>query len=208
MSEKNVRNNVKRHVIRYVRRNVTRYVRRYVRRYARRYVRKGCPKICQKICKKRMSERMSKQTVRRDARRYVRKGCQRICPKKCHKERLYWTGSIEFQVPRPLKPRYISLAKHFYIFQILVPRRLGVWRRPGVWRRLGVWRRPGVWNCFEPSIPRASLNQFGQIDHSGHCWNPNQEKGRGGEDNSDEILRPKDSRFHQNYPLLLVLARF
>ena len=28
---------------------------------------------------------------------------------------------------------------------------------------------------------RVSLNQFGQIDYSGHCWIPNQEKGRGGE---------------------------
>ena len=25
------------------------------------------------------------------------------------------------------------------------------------------------------------MNQFGLIDHSGHCWAPNQEKGRGGE---------------------------
>ena len=31
------------------------------------------------------------------------------------------------------------------------------------------------------------MNQFGQIDHSGHCWTPNQEKGQGGEDISDEI---------------------
>ena len=25
------------------------------------------------------------------------------------------------------------------------------------------------------------MNQFGLIDHNGHCWTPNQEKGRGGE---------------------------
>ena len=54
-------------------------------------------------------------------------------------------------------------------------------------RRLGVWRRPGVCNSFELSITRVSLNQFGQINHSGHCWTPSQEKGRGGEDNSDEF---------------------
>ena len=40
---------------------------------------------------------------------------------------------------------------------------------------------------FESSVTRVSLNQFGLIDHSGHCWTRNQEKGRGGEDNSDEI---------------------
>ena len=126
------------------------------------------PEKCQKICQKRMLEDMSEK----DIRKYVRKGCQKICPKKCHKERLYWTVSIEHWRSH----HYISFAKHFCIFQILVPRRLG------------------VWNCFESSVTRVSLSQLGQIDHSGHCWTPNQEKGRGGEDNSDEIQRPKGSR--------------
>ena len=41
-------------------------------------------------------------------------------------------------------------------------------------------------------------------------WSPldlNQSKGRG-EDNSDEIYRPKGPRFHQGFPLLLVLPEF
>ena len=74
-------------------------------------------------------------------------------------------------------------------------RRLGDWRRPGVWRRLGVW------NCFESSVTivtRVSLNQFGLIDHSGHCWTPNQEKGRGGEDNPRQILAQRMSEFVTN----------
>ena len=41
---------------------------------------------------------------------------------------------------------------------------------------------------FQILIPtKTNLNQCGQINHNGHCWTPNQEKGRGGEDNADEI---------------------
>ena len=73
-----------------------------------------------------MSGNMSEKNVRKNVRRYVRKGC----PKKCHKERLYWTVSIELQAPRRLKTdvatAILALAKQFYIFQILVSRRLGV----------------------------------------------------------------------------------
>ena len=42
------------------------------------------------------------------------------------------------------------------------------------------------------SEKNVSLNEFGQIDHSGHCRTPNQEKGRGGEDNSDRDRQALD----------------
>ena len=67
-----------------------------------------CQKICQKICQKRSSEDMSDRTSLLNG--------------------LYWT-------PDWRSHHYISLAKHFHIFQIIVSRRLGASRRPGVWRR-------------------------------------------------------------------------
>ena len=55
------------------------------------------------------------------------------------------------------------------------PRRL---ETPG---RLEMPRRLETPGRLNSSVTRVSLNQFGLIDHSGHCWTPNQEKGRGGE---------------------------
>ena len=84
-----------------------------VKRYVIRYIRKEC----QKECQNRLSEDMSEK----DIRRYVRKGCQKIRPKKCHKERLYWTVSIEFQVPRPLKTDIaIAIPPLYWLSQIVL----------------------------------------------------------------------------------------
>ena len=76
---------------------------------------------------------------------------------------------------------------------LLNSRRLGASTRPGASRRLGAWRLAAIRLTRQMAV--SSLD-------------PNQAKGRGGEDNSDEIWRPECSRCHQSYLLLLVLARF
>ena len=59
------------------------------------------------------------------------------------------------------------------------PRRLETPRRLEMPGRLALFRIKHNESQFESIWPDRS--------HRGHCWTPNQEKGRGREDNSDEI---------------------
>ena len=146
-----------------------------------------CHKDCQKIyMPERMWEEMSEKI------------CQEECQKECQK--IY-----RFRTPVPgdwRNHRYFSSARERFLWnfrRFQAPGRLepmadaatAILGSSGVRRR----RLGASWRDCELQIAVVAAG-------------PNQEKGRGEEGDSDEIYRPKGSRFHQSFPLLLVLARF